>query len=178
MVVLKNGKLNYIVNKMIPLFISILKCYNDNKDLIGYAQYFKCLSDFNIFPDFVQRKKMIKIFINFIKDFDDIYLLKGNNKIVSDIKSCAYGIIYIGLGKESESLKDEELEIKLFNIIHKLSKSKNLGKISYQAMNINLQKDFLNAFNEIHKYCFSNNDKKYKISLRNNDNEEEKSFNL
>ena len=178
MVVLKNGKLNYIVNKMIPLFISILKCYNDNKDLIGYAQYFKCLSDFNIFPDFVQRKKMIKIFINFIKDFDDIYLLKGNNKIVSDIKSCAYGIIYIGLGKESESLKDEELEIKLFNFIHKLSKSKNLGKISYQAMNINLQKDFLNAFNEIHKYCFSNNDKKYKISLRNNDNEEEKSFNL
>ena len=53
-----------------------------------------------------------------------------------------------------------------------------MGKISYQAMNINLQKDFLNAFNEIHKYCFSNNDKKYKISLRNNDNEEEKSFNL
>jgi hypothetical protein len=59
MIILKNEKLKYIVNKVFPLFIRILKFYNDNKEFIEYSQYFKCLSDFNIFPDFVQRKKMI-----------------------------------------------------------------------------------------------------------------------
>ena len=61
MIILKNEKLKYIVNKVFPLFIRILKYYNDNQEFIEYSHYFKCLSDFNIFPDFVQRKKMIAI---------------------------------------------------------------------------------------------------------------------
>ena len=155
MIILKNEKLKYIVNKIIPLFIRILKLYNDNKQNIEYSQYFKCLSDFNIFPDFVQRKKMVKIFINFINDFDNEYLLKGNNKVVSEVKSCAYGILLIGLDNEDiENIKSNELEVKLFNFIHKISQSDNLGKISIINSKNNLQKDFLKVLYGIHDYLF------------------------
>lgn len=155
MAILQNEKIKYIVNKINPLFIRILKHYTDNKKFIEYSHYFKCLSDFNIFPDYIQKKKMIKIFINFIKDFDDIYLLRGNNKAVSDIKSCAYSIFYIGLGGEdNQNINNEELEIKLFNFIHKIGQSNNLGKISIVGIKNNLQKDFLNSLYEIHEYLF------------------------
>ena len=156
MIILKNEKLKYIANKIIPLFIRILKFYNDNKEYIEYFQYYKCLSEFNIFPDFVQRKKMIKIFINFIKDFDNTYLLKGNNKVVSEVKSCAYGILLIGLDiEDSGDIKSNDLEIKLFNYIHKIAQSENLGKISIINIKNNLQKDFLKSLNEIHDYLFN-----------------------
>jgi len=165
MIILKNEKLKYIVNKVFPLFIRILKFYNDNNEFIEYSQYFKCLSDFNIFPDFVQRKKMIKIFINFIKDFDEIYLLQGNNKVLSEIKSCAYGIIYIGIiGEDQEQMVQTEPEIKLFNFIHKLFQSNNLGKISILNIKNNLQKDCLNLLYEIHEYLVG--EKNYKINER------------
>ena len=155
MAILQNEKIKYIVNKINPLFIRILKHYTDNKEFIEYSHYFKCLSDFNIFPDYIQKKKMIKIFINFIKDFDDIYLLRGNNKAVSDIKSCAYSIFYLGLGgEEYQNINNEELEIKLFNFIHKIGQSNNLGKISIVSIKNNLQKDFLNILYEIHEYLF------------------------
>ena len=163
MSILKIEKIKYIVNKLIPLLMRILKIYNDNKEFIEYSQYFKCLSDFKIFPDFVQRKKMIKIFINFIKDFDKIYLLKGNNKVVSELKTCVYGIIYIGIiGEDSEDLKNTEPEIKIFNFIYKLSQSQNLGKISILNVKNNLQKDFLNTLYEIHNYLIR--DKTFKIN--------------
>lgn len=152
-ILLENEKLNPLVNIIIPLFIRILKCYNDNKDYVEYSQYFKCLSDFNIFPDFVQHNKMIKIFINFIDNFDDIYLLQGNNKIVSEIESCAYGILYIGLGgSDVINTTSINLEIKLLNFMQKIAQSKNLGKISVLNLRNTLQKDFLNAFYEIQNY--------------------------
>ena len=152
-ILLENEKLNPLVNIIIPLFIRILKCYNDNKDFVQYSQYFKCLSDFNIFPDFVQHNKMIKIFINFIDNFDDIYLLQGNNKIVSDIESCSYGILYIGLGgSDVINTSSVNLEIKLLNFMQKIAQSNNLGKISVLNLRNTLQKDFLNAFYEIQNY--------------------------
>ena len=99
---------------------------------------------------------MIKIFINFIKDFDNVFLLQGNNKVVSDVKSCAYGILLIGLDSEGiENIKTNELEIKLFNYIHKIAQSNNLGKISIINIKNNLQKDFLKALNEIYDYLFN-----------------------
>ena len=165
MIILKNEKLKYIVNKVFPLFIRILKYYNDNQEFIEYSHYFKCLSDFNIFPDFVQRKKMIKIFINFIKDFDEIYLLQGNNKVLSEIKTCAYGIIYIGIiGEDQEQMVQTEPEIKLFNFIHKLFQSSNLGKISILNIKNNLQKDCLNLLYEIHENLVG--EKNYKLNER------------
>ena len=160
MIILKNEKLKYIVNKVIPLFIRILKMYNDNKEYMQYSEFFKCLSDFNIFPDYVQRNKMIKIFINFIKDFDEKYLLLGNNKVLSEIKSCAYGILYIGIiGEDSEHINQSESENKLFNFINKLNQSNNLGKLSILNIKNSLQKDFLNTLFEIHEYLF--NEKEY-----------------
>ena len=99
---------------------------------------------------------MIKIFINFIKDFDNTYLLKGNNKVVSEVKSCAYGILLIGLDiEDSGDIKSNDLEIKLFNYIHKIAQSENLGKISIINIKNNLQKDFLKSLNEIHDYLFN-----------------------
>lgn len=163
MIILKNEKLKYIVNKVFPLFIRILKYYNDNQEFIEYSHYFKCLSDFNIFPDFVQRKKMIKIFINFIKDFDEMYLLKGDNKVLSEIKSCVYGIIYIGIiGEDQEKIIQIEPEVQLFNFVHKLFQSNNLGKISILNIKNSLQKDCLNTLYEIHEYLVRQ--KEYKIN--------------
>ena len=152
-ILLENERLNPLVYKIIPLFIRILKCYNDNKDYVEYSQYFKCLSDFNIFPDFVQRTKMIKIFINFIDDFDDIFLLQGNNKIVSQIEECAFGILYIALGgSDSINITTDDIEIKLLNFMQVIAQSQNLGKISILNLRNTLQKDFLNTFYEIQNY--------------------------
>ena len=157
-ILLENDRLNILANIIFPLFIRILKCYNDNKDYIEYSQYFKCLSDFNIFPDFVQRTKMIKIFINFIDDFDDIFLLQGNNKIISKIESCAYGLLYIGLGaNDTGSIISDDFEIKLLNFIQRIAQSDNLGKISILNLKNTLQKDFLNAFYEIQSFILGDN---------------------
>ena len=163
MIILKNEKLKYIFNKVIPLFVNILKHYNDNKEFVEYSHYFKFLSEFNIFPDLIQRKKMIKIFINFIKDFDDLYLLQGNNKVISLIKNCSYGILYIGLGEEDlENMKYSKPENRLFNFIHKLAQSNNLGKLSILNTKNNLQKKFLNTLYEIQDYLFK--EKEFKIN--------------
>ena len=163
MILIKNEKIKYIVNKTIPLFIQILKRYNDNQEYVEYSDFFKCLTDFNIFPDFVQRKKMIKIFINFIKDFDDLYILKGNNKVISEIKNCAYGIIYIGLiGEDSENIRNDEPEIRLFNFIHQFAKSNNLGKISILNLKNNLQTKFLNNLYDIYNYLLKDKEIKEK----------------
>ena len=162
-IILKNEKLKYIFNKVIPLFVNILKHYNDNKEFVEYSHYFKFLSEFNIFPDLIQRKKMIKIFINFIKDFDDLYLLQGNNKVISHITNCSYGILYIGLGEEDlENMKYSEPENRLFNFIHKLAQSNNLGKLSILNTKNNLQKKFLNTLYEIQDYLFK--EKEFKIN--------------
>ena len=149
-VLLENQRLSLISAKIIPLFIRILKSYNDNKDYIEYSQYFKCLSDFNIFPDFVQSTKMIKIFINFIDNFDEIFLLQGNNKIISSVENCAYGLLYIGIGgSDVGNMVNDNNEIKLLNFLQKIAQSENLGKISILNLRNTLQKDFLNSFYEI-----------------------------
>ena len=150
---LENERLNNLANIIIPLFIRILKCYSDNKVNIEYSQYFRFLSDFKIFPDFVQRTKMIKIFINFIDNFDDEFLLYGNNKVISNIESCAYGILYIGIGgNDSVDIISPDFEIRLLNFIQRIAQSDVLGKISILNLKNNLQKDFLNSFYEIQSY--------------------------
>ena len=153
-ILLENERLNLISYKIIPLFVSILKCYNDNNNYIEYSQYFKCLSDFNIFPDFVQRTKMIKIFINFIDNFDENFVLKGNNKILSDVESCAYGLLYIGIAGNdySGNTISGDNEIKILNLIQRIAQSDNLGKISIINLKNSLQKDFLNAFYQIQEF--------------------------
>ena len=157
-ILLENERLNYLAGIIIPLFVRILKSYNDNKEYIEYSQYFKFLSDFNIFPDFVQRTKMIKIFMNFIDDFDEVFLMSGNNKIISKIESCAFGILYIGIGgNDSIDVVGEGLEIKLLNFIQRIAQSDNLGKISILNLKNNLQKDFLNSFYEIQNYILGDN---------------------
>ena len=157
-VILENERLNLIGRKIIPLFIRILKNHNDNKEYIGYSQYFKCLSDFNIFPDFVQRTKMIKIFINFIENFDEIFLLQGNNKIVSPVENCAYGLLYIGIGgNDTGNIICDNNEIKLLNFMQKIAQSENLGKLSILNLRNTLQKDFLNTFFEIQNFILGDN---------------------
>ena len=157
--ILENERLNLISNIIIPLFIRILKCYNDNQNYMEYSQYFKCLTDFNLFPDFVQRTKMIKIFINFINNFDDIFLLQGNNKIISDIEDCAYGLLYIAIGgNESGNIINNDNEKKILNFIRRIAQSENLGKISILKLRNTLQKDFLYAYYEIKKFILGDNE--------------------
>ena len=108
------------------------------------------------FPDFVQRTKMIKIFINFIDNFDENFLLKGNNKIISEVESCAYGLLYIGIAGNDYpgNIIFEDNEIKILNLIQRISQSDNLGKISIINLKNSLQKDFLNAFYQIQEFIF------------------------
>ena len=154
---LENKRLKIISNIIIPLFIRILKHYSDNNDYIEYSQYFKCLTDFNIFPDFIQRTKMIKIFINFIDNFNEDFLLRGNNKIISKIEECAYGLLYIGISINESGNEINNKEINILNFISKIGKSQNLGKISILNLRNTLQQDFLNAYNEIKKYILGDN---------------------
>ena len=158
---LETERLNSIANVLIPLFIRILKCYNDNNDYIGYSQYFKFLSDFNLFPDFVPRTKMIKIFINFINNFDDTFLLQGNNKIICEIEDCVYGILYIGIvGNESGNIfNNKKNEINILNFIRRITQCEKLGKISILNLRNTLQKDFLNAYYEIKNYILGDKQK-------------------
>ena len=101
---------------------------------------------------------MIKIFINFIDDFDDIFLFQGNNKVISKIESCAYGLLYIGLGgNDAGSIISEDFEIKLLNFVQRIAQSDNLGKISILNLKNTLQKDFLNAFYEIQSFILGDN---------------------
>ena len=86
--------------------VSILKLYADGRNTITYNEYFKVLSDFEIFPDLVTRTKMIKIFINFINDFDKEFIIKSNNKVFLSIDKCAYAILFIALGSgENTNIK-------------------------------------------------------------------------
>ena len=160
-ILLENERLNVIANKIISLFIRVLKCYNDNKPNIEYSQYFKCLCDFNIFPDFITRTKMIKIFINFIDDFDDIYLLKGNNKVRNNVEDCAYSLFYIGIaGNNIENNINNNLEIKILNYLQRIVQSNNLGKLSIKNLRNTLQKDFIYSFYQIQEFIlneFENN---------------------
>ena len=122
-----------------------------------YSQYFKCLTDFNIFPDFVQRTKMIKIFINFINNFDEDFLLRGNNKIISKIDECAYGLLYIGISLNESGNELNNIEMNILNFIRKIGQSPNLGKISILDLRNTLQKDFLNAYYDIKNYILGDN---------------------
>ena len=154
---LENKRLNGIANRIMPLFIRILKYYNDKSDYMEYSQYFKCLTDFNIFPDFVQRTKMIKIFINFINNFDEDFLLRGNNKIISKIDECAYGLLYIGISLNESGNELNNIEMNILNFIRKIGQSPNLGKISILDLRNTLQKDFLNAYYDIKNYILGDN---------------------
>ena len=147
---IENETTGPFIEKVISLFIRLLKCYTDNKDYVDYSQYFKFLSDFGIFPEMVQRTKMIKIFINFIENFDELFLLHGNNKVVLDIEACAQAILYIGVG--SSDMNDIcNLEYSLLNFFQKIAQSNKLGKICVDNFQNSLQKDFLNLFYALKK---------------------------
>ena len=90
--------------------------------------------------------------------FDDVFLFQGNNKVISKIESCAYGLLYIGLGgNDAGSIISEDFEIKLLNFIQRIAQSDNLGKISILNLKNTLQKDFLNAFYEIQSFILGDN---------------------
>ena len=147
---------NYI-DKITSLLIKILKVYSDGKDYIDYSQYFKMLSEFEIFPNLISRTKMIKIFIHFIEDFDDKYVIKGNNKIILSIERCSKAILYIGIDNNNkQNIENNEILIKLIYFLEKLGQTKGLKSVSLKSGNVSIQKDFIKIVQQIKNKITSN----------------------
>lgn len=129
--------------------VSILKLYTDGRNTITYNEYFKVLSDFEIFPDLVTRTKMIKIFINFINDFDKEFIIKSNNKVFLSIDKCAYAILFIALGSgENTNIKIDngEIIIRIMNFIQRMIQTNGLEKITIKSGKPKIGKDFIKMF--------------------------------
>lgn len=146
--------------------VSILKLYTEGKDTITYTEYFKVLSDFEIFPDLVTRTKMIKIFINFINDFDKEFIIKGNNKVFLSLNKCAYAILFIALSSgENTNFKIDngEIIIKIMNFIQRMIQTKGLEKITIKSGKPKIGKDFIKMFtlykNQYKKNSYENDAK-------------------
>ena len=137
---------NY-TNKIISLLIRIIKVYSDGKDYVDYNQYFKLLTDFEIFPDLISRTRMIKIFIHFIDNFDREYVIKGNNKIVLSLERCAKAILFIGIGgndkKDNGNNDSGEILVKLIYFLQRMGQTKGIKNISLKTGNISTQRDFI-----------------------------------
>ena len=139
------------INKITNLLIRILKIYSDDKNYIDYFQYFKMLSDFEIFPNLISKTKMIKIFIHFIENFDEEYLIKGNNKIYLSLNRCAKAILFIGIqnDKNNNGIESNEILVKLFYFLQRIGQTKGFKNISLKSGNVSIQRDFKKLIDEI-----------------------------
>ncbi len=136
---------NY-TNKIISLLIRIIKVYSDGKDYVDYNQYFKLLTDFEIFPDLISRTRMIKIFIHFIDNFDREYVIKGNNKILLTLERCAKAILFIGIGgsdKKNNKSDSNEVLINLIYFLQRMGQTQGIKNVSLISGNISTQRDFI-----------------------------------
>ena len=147
--------LKNVVDKIFPVLKKILKFYCDNRDFIEYKEYFQFLFDFEIFPDLISRTKMIKIYINFIDNFDREYLLKGNNKISLEIDRCVYAIFFISLGEDENNKNfivnnnNKEILIRLIYFLQRMIQTKGLDKMSIKNGNNSVQREFIKVFNNL-----------------------------
>ena len=115
------------------------------------------LSEFEIFPNLISRTKMIKIFIHFIEDFDDQYVIKGNNKIILSIERCSKAILYIGIDNNNkQNIENNEILIKLIYFLEKLGQTKGLKSVSLKSGNVSIQKDFIKIVQQIKNKIISN----------------------
>ena len=139
------------INKITIILIRILKVYSDGKNYIDYFQYFKLLSEFEIFPNLISKTKMIKVFIHFIENFDDEYLIKGNNKIFLSLNRCAKAILFIGIQKNinNNEIESNEILVKLVYFLQKMLQTKGLKNISLKSGNVSIQKDFKKLVDDI-----------------------------
>ncbi len=139
------------INKIVNILIRILKIYSDEKNYIDYFQYFKMLSEFEIFPNLISKTKMIKIFIHFIENFDDVYLIKGNNKIYLSLDRCAKAILFIGIqyNNNNNEIESNEILVKLFYFLQKMIQTNGLKNVSLKSGNVSIQKDFKKLVDEL-----------------------------
>ena len=139
------------INKIVNILIRILKIYSDEKNYIDYFQYFKMLSEFEIFPNLISKTKMIKIFIHFIENFDDVYLIKGNNKIYLSLDRCAKAILFIGIqyNNNNNEIESNEILVKLFYFLQKMIQTNGLKNVSLKSGNVSIQKDFKKVVDEL-----------------------------
>ena len=109
------------------------------------------LSDFEIFPNLISKTKMIKIFIHFIENFDEEYLIKGNNKIYLSLNRCAKAILFIGIqnDKNNNGIESNEILVKLVYFLQKMLQTKGLKNISLKSGNVSIQKDFKKLVDDI-----------------------------
>ena len=109
------------------------------------------LSDFEIFPNLISKTKMIKIFIHFIENFDEEYLIKGNNKIYLSLNRCAKAILFIGIqnDKNNNGIESNEILVKLFYFLQRIGQTKGFKNISLKSGNVSIQRDFKKLIDEI-----------------------------
>lgn len=151
-VLFSDNELNTFVNKIKPSLIDIIKIYTDGKNVIGYNEYFKLLSDFEIFPDLLTRTKMIRIFINFIDNFEREYIIKGDNKVVLDVNKCVYAIMFIALSGKGIIDNNGDLTLNLLEqmvyFIQRMIQTPGLGKVTIKAGSSKIANTFIKVFNE------------------------------
>lgn len=153
-VLFSSSPVNKFVKSIIPCLINILKVYTDGKNIITYNQYFKMLCDFEIFPDLISRTRMIKIFINFIDNFDKDYIITGNNKISLSVDRCANAILFIAVGLlENQNVKIDngDLLIKMIYFVQRMIQTKGLEIVTKKSGIIKISREFIKVFNEYKK---------------------------
>jgi hypothetical protein len=94
---------------------------------------------------------MIKIFIHFIENFDDVYLIKGNNKIYLSLDRCAKAILFIGIqyNNNNNEIESNEILVKLFYFLQKMIQTNGLKNVSLKSGNVSIQKDFKKLVDEL-----------------------------
>ncbi|MCQ2820232.1 MAG: hypothetical protein MJ252_23450, partial [archaeon] len=143
--------INKFIEKIISPLKKMLMVYSDNQPFISYNDYFKMLCDYEIFPDLLSRTKMIKLFINFINDFDKEYIIRGENKVSVEIESCAMILLFIGIGggrKDGGCTRNqEEMIIRLLNFIQRMIQSKGFEKITIKCGNNKIANEMIKVYN-------------------------------
>ena len=153
-VLFSSSPLNKFVRDIVPCLINILKVYTDGKNMITYNQYFKMLCDFEIFPDLISRTRMIKIFLNFIDNFDKDYIITGNNKIALSVDRCANAILFIAVGLvENQNVKIDNGELlrKIIYFVQRMIQTKGLEIVTKKSGIIKISREFIKVFNDYKK---------------------------
>ena len=112
------------------------------------------LCDFEIFPDLISRTRMIKIFLNFIDNFDKDYIITGNNKIALSVDRCANAILFIAVGLvENQNVKIDNGELlrKIIYFVQRMIQTKGLEIVTKKSGIIKISREFIKVFNDYKK---------------------------
>jgi hypothetical protein len=128
--ILNDKFINKFLKQINQVLCKIFKIYTDNKHKMALNEFVKFLTDFEIFPDLIHKGKVIHLFLNFVKDFDKIYVIEGNPKFAIDFDSFIEVLIFIALNSiissDSDSGNDLDLYKKILHFFQRMAQSKGV----------------------------------------------------